>query len=56
MVFQFQSATVFGSNNGLKVTVEEAKSLQANAFIQAEMFQVGNFDILSSYKLMLLFC
>uniref|UniRef100_A0A6A7FVG9 Cell cycle checkpoint protein RAD1-like n=1 Tax=Hirondellea gigas TaxID=1518452 RepID=A0A6A7FVG9_9CRUS len=33
------TATVFASNNGLKVTVEESKSMQANAFIQAEMFQ-----------------
>lgn len=32
-------ATIFGSSNGLKVTVEEAKCVQANAFIQSDMFQ-----------------
>lgn len=32
-------ATVFGSRNGLKVTVEEAKCVQANAFIQSDIFQ-----------------
>ncbi|XP_026571449.1 cell cycle checkpoint protein RAD1 isoform X1 [Pseudonaja textilis] len=32
-------ATCFATSNGLKVTVENAKSLQANAFIQAGIFQ-----------------
>ncbi|XP_013916669.1 PREDICTED: cell cycle checkpoint protein RAD1 [Thamnophis sirtalis] len=32
-------ATSFATSNGLKVTVENAKSLQANAFIQAGIFQ-----------------
>ncbi|XP_018009885.1 cell cycle checkpoint protein RAD1 [Hyalella azteca] len=34
-----ETATVCASANGLKVTVEEGKTLQANAFIQAEFFQ-----------------
>ncbi|XP_042883005.1 cell cycle checkpoint protein RAD1-like [Penaeus japonicus] len=36
------TATVFASSNGLKVTVEEAKCIQANAFIQSDMFQEYN--------------
>ncbi|XP_038059027.1 cell cycle checkpoint protein RAD1-like [Patiria miniata] len=32
-------ATVFASENGLKVTVEDSKSVQANAFIQSGIFQ-----------------
>ncbi|CAH6787367.1 cell cycle checkpoint protein RAD1 [Phodopus roborovskii] len=32
-------ATCFATKNGLKVTVENAKCVQANAFIQAEVFQ-----------------
>ncbi|XP_078240625.1 cell cycle checkpoint protein RAD1 isoform X2 [Pogona vitticeps] len=32
-------ATCFATTNGLKVTVENAKCLQANAFIQAGIFQ-----------------
>ncbi|NXI69872.1 RAD1 protein, partial [Anseranas semipalmata] len=32
-------ATCFASANGLRVTVEDAKCIQANAFIQAEIFQ-----------------
>ncbi|PIK33949.1 putative cell cycle checkpoint protein RAD1 [Apostichopus japonicus] len=32
-------ATVFASENGLKVTVETAKCIQANAFLQSEVFQ-----------------
>ncbi|XP_053264636.1 cell cycle checkpoint protein RAD1 [Podarcis raffonei] len=32
-------ATCFATANGLKITVENAKSLQANAFIQAGVFQ-----------------
>ncbi|XP_075397039.1 cell cycle checkpoint protein RAD1 isoform X2 [Tenrec ecaudatus] len=32
-------ATCFATGNGLKVTVEKAKCVQANAFIQAEIFQ-----------------
>ena len=35
----FQTAIVFASQNGLKVTVEDAKCVQANAFIQAGLFQ-----------------
>ncbi|KAM8793142.1 cell cycle checkpoint protein RAD1-like [Eudromia elegans] len=32
-------ASCFATANGIKVTVEDAKCLQANAFIQAEIFQ-----------------
>lgn len=32
------AATIFATENGLKVTVEDAKCLQANAFIQASVF------------------
>ncbi|XP_021235656.1 cell cycle checkpoint protein RAD1 isoform X2 [Numida meleagris] len=32
-------ATCFATANGLQVTVEDAKCIQANAFIQAEIFQ-----------------
>uniref|UniRef100_A0A8C9FD83 Cell cycle checkpoint protein RAD1 n=1 Tax=Pavo cristatus TaxID=9049 RepID=A0A8C9FD83_PAVCR len=32
-------ATCFATVNGLRVTVEDAKCIQANAFIQAEIFQ-----------------
>ncbi|XP_043926121.1 cell cycle checkpoint protein RAD1 [Protopterus annectens] len=35
-------ATVFATTNGIKVTVENAKCLQANAFIQAGIFQEFN--------------
>ncbi|OCU02610.1 RAD1 checkpoint DNA exonuclease L homeolog isoform X2 [Xenopus laevis] len=35
-------ASCFATNNGLKVTVENAKCLQANAFIQAGIFQEFN--------------
>ncbi|XP_076973059.1 cell cycle checkpoint protein RAD1 isoform X2 [Tamandua tetradactyla] len=34
-----EHATCFATKNGLKVTVENAKCVQANAFIQAEIFQ-----------------
>ncbi|XP_020632335.1 cell cycle checkpoint protein RAD1-like [Orbicella faveolata] len=34
-----ESATCFVSNNGLKVTVEDAKCVQANAFVQSGIFQ-----------------
>lgn len=34
-----QTATVFASAMGLKVTVEDAKCIQANAFIQEGIFQ-----------------
>ncbi|EDO32797.1 predicted protein [Nematostella vectensis] len=34
-----ESATCFVSSNGIKVTVEDAKCLQANAFIQSDIFQ-----------------
>ncbi|CAG0888127.1 unnamed protein product [Darwinula stevensoni] len=33
------TAVVYVSSNGLKVTVEEAKCVQANAFIQSDLFQ-----------------
>ena len=32
-------ATCFLTANGIKVTVEDAKCMQANAFIQAGLFQ-----------------
>ncbi|XP_076034906.1 radiation insensitive 1 [Oratosquilla oratoria] len=34
-----ENAIIFGSSNGLKITVEDAKCVQANAFIQADIFQ-----------------
>ena len=34
-----QTATVFASENGLKVTVEDSKCVLANAFIQSTLFQ-----------------
>ena len=34
-----QAAIVFASENGLKVTVEDSKCVQANAFIQSGIFQ-----------------
>ena len=34
-----QTAIVFASENGLKVTTEDAKCVQANAFIQSAIFQ-----------------
>jgi len=34
-----ESATCFVSSNGLKVTVEDAKCVQANAFVQSGIFQ-----------------
>lgn len=37
----FQNATCFATEKGLKVTVEDSKCVQASAFIQKEMFQVG---------------
>lgn len=37
-------ATCFISNKGLKVTVEQAKCVQANAFIQASLFQQFTFN------------
>ncbi len=36
-------STCFISSNGLKITVEQAKCLQANAFIQASLFQQFTF-------------
>ena len=36
--FLFQSAIVFASDNGLKVTTEDAKCVQANAFVQTGIF------------------
>lgn len=38
-LFLLQTAIVFASENGLKVTVEDAKCVLANAFIQADLFQ-----------------
>lgn len=38
-VYLRESAVVVASSDGLRVTVEESKCLQANAFIQAELFQ-----------------
>ena len=37
-------ATIFISNNGLKITVEESKYLQASAFVQASVFQEYTFN------------
>nr|XP_054748059.1 cell cycle checkpoint protein RAD1-like [Lytechinus pictus] len=37
--FFLQLATFCASENGLKVTVEDAKCVQANAFIQSNIFQ-----------------
>lgn len=34
-----EHATCFATKNGIKVTVENAKCVQANAFIQADVFQ-----------------
>ena len=39
VVLWLQTATVVASENGLKVSVEEAKCVLANAFIQAALFQ-----------------
>ena len=39
-----QMATCFVSANGLKVTVEQAKCVQANAFIQSSLFQQFTFN------------
>uniref|UniRef100_H2YAI2 Cell cycle checkpoint protein RAD1 n=1 Tax=Ciona savignyi TaxID=51511 RepID=H2YAI2_CIOSA len=33
------TATIFATENGLKVTVEDSKCIQANAFIQDQVFQ-----------------
>ena len=35
-----QNAVCFATENGLKVTVEDSKCVQASAFIQKEIFQV----------------
>lgn len=37
-----ESATCFGTENGLKVTVEDAKCMQASAYIPSHVFQVFN--------------
>ncbi|XP_020722512.1 cell cycle checkpoint protein RAD1-like isoform X1 [Bombus affinis] len=37
-----ENATCFGTENGLKVTVEDAKCMQASAYIPAHVFQVFN--------------
>ncbi|KAF4516869.1 hypothetical protein B566_EDAN014367 [Ephemera danica] len=34
-----EKATCFATDNGLKITVEDLKCIQANAFIQVEIFQ-----------------
>jgi cell cycle checkpoint protein len=39
LTYVTQVCTCFLSSQGLKVTVEQAKSVQANAFIQASLFQ-----------------
>lgn len=36
-------ATIFISSNGVKVTVEESKCAQVNAFLQSDLFQTFNF-------------
>jgi hypothetical protein len=41
--FFLKSATCFVSSNGIKVTVEDAKCVQANAFIQSSIFQEYTF-------------
>nr|QIC49982.1 cell cycle checkpoint protein RAD1 [Actinia equina] len=38
-----ESATCFVSSNGIKMTVEDAKCVQANAFIQSSVFQEYTF-------------
>lgn len=38
-----EDATCFISSNGMKVTVEQSKCVQANAFIQASLFQYFSF-------------
>lgn len=35
-----ESATCFGSENGLKITVEDSKCIQASAYISADVFEV----------------
>ena len=46
---------MFASENGLKVTVEDAKCVQANAFIQAGIFQEFKIkeepDVVQSFKI-----
>ena len=42
-LFLPQTATCFFSSNGLKVTVENSKCIQANAFIQTGIFQEFTF-------------
>lgn len=42
-LLSLQMATCFVSSNGLKVTVEQAKCVQANAFIQSTLFQQFTF-------------
>ena len=43
-LFLSQLATCFLSATGFKVTVEQAKCVQANAFIQAAMFQLYSYN------------
>eukprot|EP00731_Ephydatia_muelleri_P023199 Em0015g782a len=38
-----EEATCFISSNGIKVTVEQSKCVQANAFIQSSLFQYFSF-------------
>ena len=37
-----ESATCFGTENGLKLTVEDAKCMQASAYIPVNAFEVFN--------------
>ena len=39
-----QVATVFLSDNGLKITVEDGKYVQASAFVQSSVFQDFQFQ------------
>ena len=43
-VFCLQAATVFLSDNGLKITVEDSKYVQASAFVQSSLFQDFQFQ------------
>jgi cell cycle checkpoint protein len=38
-----ETATCFISSNGLKITVEDAKCVQGNAFVQSAIFQEFSF-------------
>ena len=52
--YTLQVATCFVNSTGLKVTVEQAKCIQANAFIQASLFQQYAFrggDVAAIFKI-----